>query len=226
MNNIDTKQKYDSYLPVYKKIIELSQADCFNICEFETPFFAGHIEYSTKDELFTNYPYYKDNSTSANGFWIAYFSQFPVEDVNELEFKAQPDGIYRYYLAGTSTIDGKEVRVVCTHLANGIPNNIAPLQMRQLIEDFEDYPYVVILADWNSSPADFQPLKDAGYTLANNDAFGTKPTYYNRDIYEGAMDNIAVKGGRIINTRVINTNNYGVGVLSDHYLLYCDVRFN
>lgn len=62
-------------------------------------------------------------------------------------------------------------------------------------------------------------------TLANNDRFGKMVTCYSTEYYEGAMDNIAVKGGRIINAAVLNTNDFGGSVLSDHYLIYCDVVF-
>jgi len=149
-----------------------------------------------------------------------------LDDVQEIEYQSHPESKYRYYLVGIATIDDKKVKIVCTHLTHAVRNMVAPLQMKQLIDDFDSDPYVVILADWNSSPSEFQPLKDAGYVFANNDAFGSIMTYYSTEYYEGAMDNIAVKGGRIVKAGVIDTNDDGVGMLSDHYVLFCDVRFD
>ena len=82
-----------------------------------------------------------------------------------------------------------------------------------------------MLADWNTAPEGFQPFKDAGYTMANNDFLGTLQTYWSTESYEGAMDNIVVKGGSINNINVVDVNDMGVGNLSDHRLIYCDIVF-
>ena len=82
-----------------------------------------------------------------------------------------------------------------------------------------------MMADWNSAPSEFQPLKNAGYTMLNHGYMGNLQTAPTRTYYDGAMDNIVVKGGSINNINVLNCNEEGGGTLSDHYLIYCDVVF-
>ena len=224
-NVINTEEKYNQYLPIYRKIFNQVNADFLSICEFDSPFYVNHPEYTTKRELFPNYKYYKDNATAtSNGNWVAFFSHLPLANVREVEFNSHPANAYRYYLVGDLTIGNKTIKVVCTHLTHASPNTYAPAQMQQLIADFANEQYVIILADWNSSPSDFKPLKDAGYSLANNDFLGTLKTSPSSS-YEGAMDNIAVKGGSINDIAVINVNEIAGSTLSDHYLIYCDVVF-
>lgn len=231
VNAIDTEAEYNTYLPVYRKIFNEVNADFLSICEFESPFWKNHSAYTTKRELFPNYKYYKDNATAtSNGNWVAFFSHLPLSNVTEVPYNNYPSGKYRYYLVGDMIVSGKNVKVVCTHLTHdtsgtGGSNAYAPLQIAQLISDFQDYQNVVILADWNTAPTGFQPFKDAGYTMANNDFLGTLQTAWSTEWYEGAMDNIVVKGGSINNINVINVNDRGAGTLSDHYLIYCDIVF-
>lgn len=231
VNTIDTEEEYNTYLPVYRKILNDVNADFLSICEFESPFWKNHSAYTTKRELFPNYKYYKDNATAtSNGNWVAFFSHLPLSNVREVPFDNYPSGLYRYYLVGDMIISGKAVKVVCTHLSHdtsgsGGSNAYAPLQIAQLIRDYQDCQNVVMLADWNTAPEGFQPFKDAGYTMANNDFLGTLQTYWSTESYEGAMDNIVVKGGSINNINVVDVNDMGVGNLSDHRLIYCDIVF-
>ena len=138
-NVINTQEKYEQYLPIYRKIFNKVNADIINLCEFESPFFAGHSEYTTKRELLPNYQYYKDNATAtSNGGWIAYFSHLPILNVQEVEFNSHPSNAYRYYLVGDLVLNGKLIKVIFTHLTHSgdgqAGSNIyAPAQMQQLI---------------------------------------------------------------------------------------------
>lgn len=223
-NSISTESLFNQYRPLYLDIFKQVDADFINICEFESPFYLLHPEYSTRNTLFPDYNYYKDDATSFGAHCVAFFSRLPVFDVREVSFKVAPEGKYRYYLVGSINIRDKAVKVVCTHLTHFEPNVYAPKQLQQLIEDFDSEPYVIMLADWNSGPNDFLPLLDAGYTLANYYPNFIN-TYYSTEYYDGKMDNIAVKGGSILKSVVFNTNEKAKEVLSDHYLVYADVSF-
>lgn len=228
-NVINTDAKYREYLPIYRKCFSKMGADFISLCEFEKFFQSGTNSRRVSNELLPQYPYYEDDATrTSNGCWVAYFSKLPIYNITEVPFKNYPTDAYRYYLVGDMYLDGKTIKVVCTHLTHDEEHKYAPLQMQQLIDDFKNDAHVVIMADWNSGANDMLPLKGAGYSLANCDYDGILRTYWDRsNVYDGAMDNIAVKGGVISNVEVVNCNNI-TGIektLSDHFLIGCDVVF-
>lgn len=237
-HRIDTDEEYNKYLPIYRKVYSQIDADIISLCEYEIFFKKNATDKTTRRLLLPQYPYYKDcktvysgqgsnyNDYKSNG--LALYSKLPLRNITEHPFNNYISGKPKYYYDADICIDGHDVKVVGTHLTHDVDHIYAPLQMQELIAAYADYKHVIIMADWNSAPADFQPLKDAGYSLANNDYYGSIRTFWDREQwYEGCMDNIAVKGGVISNVRVIQSNHItGVeDILSDHLPIACDVVF-
>ena len=123
------------------------------------------------------------------------------------------------------TLGKRDLKVICTHLTHSAPYEYAPKQVQKQLNGFSTEQNVIIPADWNSGPIEFQPQIDAGYSLLNHGSNWLQ-NHYNKKHYAGAMDNGAVKGGEIKRTGILNTNDYASLILPDHYLLYCDVILN
>ena len=136
-----------------------------------------------------------------------------------------------YYQFARLRIAGREVCVVETHLDW---NTMDPgheqdrvKQIRKLIDDFKDEPYVVIGGDFNTcvldkgrgwidAPEEFKPFADAGFALANCGRHLTWPA--KKPVQ--SIDNIIAKGFAISDVGV-----QADPALSDHALLKCRLTF-
>ena len=95
-----------------------------------------------------------------------------------------------------------------THLAFD-KNNVEVVldQIRELVERYKDDEYVVLCGDWNTGASSFKLFSEAGYQLGNHGNYGSIVT---REASGGSIDNIIVKGLKIVNFRAVNSK------LSDH----------
>ena len=118
---------------------------------------------------------------------------------------------HSYYIASDITLGGKNVKLVCVHLlfSRLNPGVVQTYQIEELIKKYRKYDRVVMCGDWNTT--NYSQLKKAGYTLANDGSLITYPSK------KTPLDNIAVKGVRLSDVRVIKTN------LSDHYPIVCKI---
>ena len=122
-----------------------------------------------------------------------------------------------YYIKGELTLDGVPVTLIVCHLAfdcNKDPDTVNINQIKELVRVTKDDPRVIIVGDFNCRDfAQFDLLKNAGYTLANDGSLATFPTGKNNR----ALDNIAVKGVLAKDVRMYPTE------LSDHYALSAEI---
>ncbi len=118
---------------------------------------------------------------------------------------------HSYYIASDITLGGKNVKLVCVHLlfSRMNPGVVQTYQIEELIKKYRKYDRVIMCGDWNTS--NYSQLKKAGYTLANDGSLITYPSK------KTPLDNIAVKGVRLSDVRVIKTK------LSDHYPIVCRI---
>lgn len=117
-----------------------------------------------------------------------------------------------YYISTDISIGGKKAILICVHLlfSNKNPGIVQQFQIEELIRKYERYDRVIMCGDWNTN--NYSLFKKAGYTLANDGSLVTFPSK-NR-----SLDNIAVKGLRLSDVRVLKTE------LSDHYPLVCRIK--
>ena len=160
----------------------------------------------------------KKNEGVQRGFCCnAIFSNVKIKHVRMNEFKCNkqytnisPSAKTTYYISADLYIGKKKVKIVCLHLAfskiKGHPE-VQQSQIAELIRLFEKYDRVLMCGDWNTT--NYKLLQKAGYSLAND---GSMKTYPHRST---ALDNIAVRGLKIENVRMIGTK------LSDHNPLVC-----
>ena len=114
-----------------------------------------------------------------------------------------------YYYESDLYIQGKKVKLVFFHLlfSNKVEEVYQQRQIQELIKRYSTTERVILCGDWNTET--YTALMDAGYELANDGLLKTFPG--NAE----ALDNVAVKGLKIIDVRMIKTS------LSDHYPLIC-----
>lgn len=119
-----------------------------------------------------------------------------------------------YFIESDLYIYGKKVKLVCLHLlfSRKVAEVFQQNQIEELVNRYKNTNRVIVCGDWNTEI--YSSLKNAGYTLANDGSLKTYPSK------SEALDNIAVKGLKISDVRVVRTG------LSDHYPLLCRISLN
>lgn len=115
---------------------------------------------------------------------------------------------WHYYVMADINLQGKKVKLVCTHLVP-LAERHCQNQIKEILNACEKYDRVIICGDMNTW--DFSRFKKAGYRSATDGKVVTFPSK------SYSLDNIFVKGLKISNVRVCKTN------LSDHYAVKCMV---
>ena len=212
---IDSGQ-YKSKLKSFRTMIYDSiSADIIGINEFSPVFGKNRKgkEALTSDVLFDKFAVKEEGVES----WVcnSIFSNIKLRNIKRVYFECSKPFISkdpRVALFNYVSVDAlwgcNSVKIVLVHLVSRSPN-LCQLQIEELLSKYRNYDKVIMLGDWNTW--DWSKIKKEGYTLANDGSFITFPSK------KYALDNIIVKGLKIIDVRVIETD------LSDHYPLVCKI---
>ena len=207
----------------YRRFIDAVGADIMAVVEYSPEFVRdadGQMLLPARDEVFAGYTNaivgpkwdYNGNAIFSNGFPLS------VGETTRFAKATQP----RYYLATDIVIGGETVKFVSTHLDWNQGEHGAEYratQIKEIIEAFDAYPYVILCADWNvSNTAEYDAFLHAGYRMANHGTVGDLPTYPAGDNPRSALDNIIVKGFVPSRVRILNEPT-----LSDHCLIVADL---
>ena len=178
--------------------------------------------------------------------WNALASKYAIYASGDEELGSTGNNVAKCYARyATVDIKGRQVIIASTHL-NWAQNNDAvtsrALEIQHLINWLKDYPYVILMGDFNvdgaykSNKTDqdyldgaaqgFDPFIDAGFTLANHGRWGDLKTAFatgsrpdqTKSYPYTYIDNIIVKGFAMSNVQVIDD-----GRLTDHCAVYCDL---
>ena len=209
-------QKKTAYIDFLNSV----NADILGLCEYH-PFFSLNND-DTHSSILSMYKYASVGTKrhyNCNAIFTDLLPFYYESDIVYNEHKQ-----YRYYRYVDLKINYKTVKFVETHLdwnegSTGAQSRAS--QIQQLVNDFKDYPYVIICGDFNiSNISEYDIFKEAGYTLANGGKFGFLKTYPSNKP-AGVIDNIILKGFSISNVEVFAKPN-----LSDHCLLKCILKIN
>ena len=178
--------------------------------------------YQTSSLLFDNF---KKKVIGPQHYWgicDAVFSNIKIKQSRFIYFESHKntDGDdftksrENYFIESDLYIHGKKVKLVCLHLlfSNKVAEVFQQNQIEELVNRYTNAKRVIVCGDWNTEI--YSSLKNAGYTLANDGSLKTFPSK------SEALDNIAVKGLKISDVRVVRT------ALSDHYPLMCRISLN
>lgn len=207
----------------YRRFIDSIGADIMAVVEYSPEFVRdadGKMLLSSREEVFAGYEGaiigpkwdYNGNAIFSNGFNI------DLAETVRFSQATQP----RYYISTDILIGGEKVKFVSTHLDWNQGEHGAEyraIQIKELIEAFESYPYVILCADWNvGDPKEYDAFLQAGFRMANHGHVGDLPTFPAGDNPRSALDNIIVKGFVPSRVRVFNEPT-----LSDHCLIVADL---
>lgn len=217
--NVIDGQIFDSKLKEFREILYDSiNADIVSLNEYSTDFGfdKDSISHSSADVLFDRYNTKFDGGATKSGVGHnAIFTNLKSSKFKKKIFKYNRTTKYKrsydyYYLTSDININEEKVKFVCVYLIHSTTDpSLVQGQIEELIDRFKDEPRVIICGDFNTG--NFSKFKKSGYTLAND---GSIATYYKTSM---PLDNIAAKGVRISNVRIVKTE------LSDHYPLICNI---
>lgn len=208
-----------SFQELYGVLNDSIQADviCFN--EYNKTF--GIDEFGnkkmTKDLVLSKYGYSEIGPLM--GFSCnAIFSKFVIRNVKLRKFEISetigalmPRALNYYYLECDLYFNKEKIKLICAHTTSSA-SAVSQSQISEILNLFKNNERVILCGDWNIQ--DYSLFKNSGYELGNNGLYKTYPS-------KGyALDNIAVKGLIISNTKIIKTG------ISDHYPLVCRMILN
>lgn len=209
---------YDEKLASFKKILEDMDADLLFLNEYSEIFGVDkdNKKQKTKKVLFNNY------RTKVFGNQVGFscnaiFGDLVVTNIKCHEFrntvayvKELPRVANYYYISGNLFYKRNNIKIVCAHTISK-NRELCQMMIAEIIDSYKDYDKVIICGDWNTG--DYKKFVNAGFTSANDGSFKTYPQK------NYPLDNIFVKGLKISNVRLVETD------LSDHCPLVCEISF-
>lgn len=234
-----TAADYETKKQAYRQLFAKYHADIVGICEWSSIFYGDE---KAIDAFMQPYNYHYIAPTEKAYIGVALHSIFPLTELHEVQ-------LTRGYTAyeGVFYIGGKKVIVCECHLPwQSSELNEASQQI--LLDRYKNEERVLIAGDFNFREIDrvqsYQRFIDSGFETANCGYFGNKMTCYHVATCSFYLDNIFVKGGKILNTQVEQVTPDGYSHdhpnaakdkkerlawesvnLSDHFPLICDVVF-
>lgn len=217
----------------FRKVMNDYAPDFVGCCEYSSIFYQTE---TARDALFCQY-LEAEIGVESGYVGTALFSNAKLTDVQDFVI-----GGYRA-MEGHIKAGGKDIIICECHLPwQSFDSNKAAIQ--QLIARYSDAPYVVIAGDMNFTSGREEELvallTAAGYQNANWGYLGKILTSYNNVVASNFLDNIAVKGGSILKTQVLQNTPEGADPddpssapeeqwdavnLSDHFPIICDIEF-
>lgn len=170
----------------------------------------------TKDAILKSYRYFESGEKNVWNCNCLVSRNYQLSNPRQIFYSKSKTK--RYFLLSETTICGKKVVIISTHLEVPIDSESRDVQMRELIAATNKYEHVVICGDFNvRSTKEYDSFKNAGFTMANHGPFGDFVTF---PLQNGGMviDNILCKGFEVIGVRIDNTG------LSDHFAFTCDLQ--
>lgn len=259
---------YEIQLQRWEALVKSVGADIIGIEEYNKFFgwLDGSVVELTDTDIFDGYnisvgrmgqSLFAGGQIQTNGWqWNALASKYAMTGAGDQELGSTGVNIAKCYAHyATITLKGKPVIIASTHLnwaqnADAATSRTAEIQ--SLISWLNNYPYVILMGDFNTDGIymdnktdqdyldgadDFDPFITAGFTLANHGAWGdikTCPATGSRPDLgllspRSYLDNIIVKGFTMSNVMVLDTGvqvesgTVDIGMLTDHCAVVCEL---
>jgi endonuclease/exonuclease/phosphatase family metal-dependent hydrolase len=216
-SDIDRAAQIATYAPQVVGLQESCVRDVERIRNYLRGFYglAYHVEYGS---VLNNRSRCGGTPWSPGGFGQAILSAAPMTDRVAVEY---PDGGSedRGYLAVTTTVDGRSVRVFNTHFAQRRQESVRAGQAAVLATEIARHERAVVLGDFNAVPdapelARIRALAaDTDPGCGSSSAAVCEPT----TDWHSKFDYVFLRGVTPLRHRVVPTPH------SDHHLLYTDL---
>ena len=218
-STIDESNYQTSYNELQRVLRDSINADIVCLNEYSEEFGTDGSRHKrlTKDLFFSSYTYSEIGPLlgfSCNSI----FSHLKVKNTRLRLFEISktvavkmPRAENYYYLESDIYLNNIKVKLVCAHTTSSA-SALCQSQISELLNRYRKCERVIMCGDWNTE--DFSLFKNSGYVLGNDGSLKTFPSK------KYALDNIAVKGLKISDVRVVRTD------MSDHYPLVCRISLN
>ena len=208
-----TSENYSEKRSQYISIIDSLNADIFGVCEYNPNF--DQDGNSAQDAIFYTYNYSSIGPKYSYNCNAIFSKDIPLENWGKTYFCRHKQN--RYIQSAEIRVNEKVITFIETHLDWDQGQDGAECrksQIQELIDMTKNLEQVIICADFNiSDTSEYDPFKEAGFSLANYDE--SSESYTN-----SLIDNILVKGLRIRKAEILSHSG-----LSDHNILKCCVFF-
>ena len=226
-----TGQEYTQKSKAFRDFISSLGADILSLNEYSDELIRNDPETDARKVILSDYP----NITEGERRYYScnvLCSRIPLEHTAVREFacnsgkwgerilnpaNGQLSARQYYYIEADLPVNGKNVKVICTHLAflsdPGDRDELVEDQIDELIEKYGACEHVVMMGDWNSNCFSFfrESVEKGGFRLANECANAvTCPP-------DLSLDNVIWKGVTIDGFEIRKTD------LSDHYAVVCRI---
>lgn len=204
-----TSENYSEKRSQYISVIDSLNADIFGVCEYNPNF--DQDGNRTRDAIFYQYNYASIGPKYSYNCNAIFSKDIPLENGGKTYFSRHKQN--RYIQSAEIRVNEKVITFIETHLdwnQGQDGSECRKSQIQELIDMTRDLEYVIICADFNiSDTSEYNPFKEAGFSLANYDE--SSESYTN-----SLIDNIVVKGLKIQNYKIPPHSG-----LSDHNILKC-----
>ena len=203
----------------YIGFISSAQADILGVCEYSHYFSTDGGD--PRSLIFNMYDYASIGYKALYNCNSIFTKHIPFYNERYKVFKRRVQ--HRYYQAIDMVINNDTVKFIETHLdwnEGTMGATCRDYQIQSLINEYQDFKYVIICADFNiSKEAEYDVFKEAGFSLASCGDLGYFKTAPSKNP-AAVIDNIIVKGFNIKNVSTL-----GDATLSDHCLIKCTLYF-
>lgn len=163
----------------------------------------------------------------------AFLSNLPLIDVEPVFYTGNMRFRHPWYLRGKVNIGGKEIALICLHF-DWSDRAVRAEQITQVLSYGKEQEYCIIMGDFNPEDRiddgkkvsdrllfteEFGRFQEAGFCIANGDAFGTFDTILDTDISPCPYDNIMVTP----NIRITAAGQVAEPWMNDHALLWAEL---
>ena len=150
----------------------------------------------SKNRIYDNVYKYISSYNPSVSWGLATLSDLPQKNIIEGLFTVRESSESKYH--GTLiTINNINVMFIAVHFNHGqgtAYDNARNAEINEIIQIASTYDNVIIGGDFNTDNANSLAIfKNNGFSLANNDIFGSFTTY----VSGGAIDNMAIKGSKL-----------------------------
>lgn len=211
----------------YRAFLDKADARVIGLCEHE-PFVGTNNTFAIEKTVLSGYDGKAVEPSGIGRLNALYWKNAHCVSSGKVKFEKHSQ--HRYYRFARLKIAGREVCFVMTHLDWNLMKpgheDDRAYQIRKLIADLRDEPYVVIGGDFNTcvyrdgkwvdSPGEYDAFVQAGFTAAHRGELKTCPA----KAPCRSIDNIFAKGFDLSDVRVQVDPT-----LSDHALVRCTLTF-
>ena len=216
-----TKKDRSSIINQFENVFDIIAPDIIGFCEY-APYFSLKSDSTintsdkTREAVLKNFKYFVSTKKEGMNCNAIASKKILLKDNKVVSYLNRKQK--RTYIVANISLNGKQVKIVETHLDLPRFKELRDEQVKQILSAFEKDDYVIICGDFNvASVNEYDVFKKKGYQLVNHGSFGNATTLPKKN--KGySIDNIICKGFNIRSFQIYDTK------LSDHYAISCDLE--